>query len=427
MRTGKDNDPLLLFSWECPETVASLCDEFKIPLNKNKIFILKFSNYKKLIDKPTRDFEFFIKLKLTKDNRYAEKTLTFILKKPIENSTTSNQGEINKKEDHKVEIKKEIDLTDLIVIENEFMGTTDLLFKSSLLDPNIDMLKYKFQWTISHFKSDSLYLNGRKEINLRIKYADLLNGINDIEYKIINPETQKEFKKNIKFEKGLPPYGGSCFVSPSTGISFLTEFTFYVSDWKSTSLPLFYKIKYLDKNNIPIDISNGGFVGDKFISNKLPVANNFILEIIDNKGISTNSNCNLNVKTNKNIKPIDFYIQGVFDIPQQLLINDLYKTNKNENDKQELEEINKAVDIIDIYFNSIDQDKFNTEYDIIISTLIAITTNFDDKKIDTINKILNLIIKFIDPLLNNLVKLQYLYSVLDNMNNKFGTLLESKI
>ena len=308
------------------------------------------------------------------------------------------------------------------------MGSTDILFKSRILDPSIDMLKYIFQWTIPHFKSDELYLNGRKEINLRIKYADLLDGINDIKYKLINPETQKEFNKNIKFEKDLPPYGGNCFVSPSTGISFLTEFTFYVSDWKSPSFPLFYKIRYLDKNNIPIDISNGGFIGDKFISNKLPVANNFILEIIDNQGISTKSICNVNVKINKDLNnDFDFYTKGIFDIPQKLLINYLHETNKNENDKTDSKEINKAVDMIDIYFVSIDQDKFNTEYDIIISTLIAITKNFDDEKIDIINKILKSIIKFIDPLLDDLIKLQYLYTILDNMNNKFGTQLESKI
>ena len=307
------------------------------------------------------------------------------------------------------------------------MGTSDILFKSSLLDPNIDMKKYQYKWTISHYKSDTLYLNGRKEINLRIKYSDLLNGINEIEYLIINPETKKEYKKNTTFEKGLPPYGGSCFVSPSTGISFLTEFTFHISDWKSTSLPLFYKIKYIDKNNIPIDISNGGFGEDKFISNKLPVANNFILEIIDNQGISKTSICNVNVKINKDLNDIDFYTKGIFDIPQKLLINDLYKTNKNENDKPDLEESTKAVDMIDVYFDNIDQEKFIIEYDIIISTLIVITQNFDDKKIDTIYKILYIIVKFIDPLLNYLTKLHYLYSILDNMNKICGNLLKSNI
>ena len=356
--------------------------------------------------------------------------MTFILKKPIEkpieteNPKSSNDIEVNPKD----AVNKEIDLTELIYIETEFMGTTDLLFKSSLIDPNIDMLKYKFQWTISHFKSDSLYLNGRKEINLRIKYSDLLNGINEIEYKIINPKTQKEFKKYIKFEKGLSPYGGSCSVNPTTGISFLTEFTFFISDWKSSSLPLFYKIKYLDKNNIPIDITNGGFVGDKFISNKLPVANKFILEIIDNQGISTKSICNVNVKINKELNYLDFYTKDIFDIPRKLLINDLYKTNKNENYNPDSEEMNKALDMIDVYFQTIDQEKFITEYDIIISTLIGVSSqNFDYDKIYTIYKILNLIVKYIDPLLNDLVKLQYLYSILDNINNKFGSLLKGKL
>ena len=376
-----------------------------------------------MIKKSIFDLEFEVKIKLQKDRRKAEKSLKFLLKKPIEipvEKSGENSTKVNKEEE-------EIDLTQLIVIENEFMGITDLIFKSSLLDPSIDMLKYKYEWNIPHFKSNVQYLNGKNEINLRIKYSDLLHGINKIDFTIINPETKKEFYKTIGLEKGLPPYGGSCFVSPSLGFSLLTEFTFIISDWKSSAMPLFYKIKYLNINNIPVDISNGGFVGSKFTTNTLPVANSFILEITDNQGISKTSLCNVNVKINKNIKEIDFYTKNIFDIPQKLLMNEIYKTNKNK-DYVELAAMDKAVDMIDVYFDSIDQKKFITEYDIIISTLIEVSSQeFSDEKIAIIYKILNLIVKFIDPLLNYLPKLQSLYSILDNINKKCGELLKSNL
>ena len=68
--------------------------------------------------------------------------------------------------------------------------------------------------------------------------------------------------------------------------------------------------------------------------------------------------------------------------------------------------------MIDVFFENVDQDKFINEYDNIISTLIEVSSqNFDDEKINTIYKILDIIVKFIDPLLDNLSKLQNLYSI----------------
>ena len=98
------------------------------------------------------------KVKLQKNSRESEKSLTFFLKKPIEIANESNKVE-----------EKENYLSELIEIESEFLGSTDLLIKSSFLDPYIDITKFKYKWTISHFNSDSQYLNGRKEIDLRIK------------------------------------------------------------------------------------------------------------------------------------------------------------------------------------------------------------------------------------------------------------------
>lgn len=156
----KIDDPLLLFSWECPQIFASLCEKLNTPRKKNSKFLLKYSDYKNLLKIPDNDIEFEIKLKLQKDDRDAEKSLKFILKKPIE--ITEKKSENNTEADNKIE---EIDLTQLIVIESEFLGATDILFNSTLIDPNLDMKNYKYNWNIPHFRSNSQYLNGRKETN----------------------------------------------------------------------------------------------------------------------------------------------------------------------------------------------------------------------------------------------------------------------
>ena len=44
----------------------------------------------------------------------------------------------------------------------------------------------------------------------------------------------------------------------------------------------------------------------------------------------------------------------------------------------------------------------------------------------TIYKILNVIVKYIDPFLNSLPKVQELYLILDNLNKKCGGLLKIK-
>lgn len=358
---------------------------------------MKFSDYKNLFKIPKEGMSLEVKLKLKKNNRYAEKNLKFLLK---------NTNDFSK----------------LIIISTENLGLTDILFKSSLLDTNIDINQFKFQWNIKHFKSEDLYLNGKKEMNLRVKYEDLLNGINNIELILTDPKTDVKYFKNILFEKLLPPYGGNCVVFPSVGYSFLTEFTFLINDWQSKAFPLTYKIKYLDANNIPVDITDGGFTGEKFITNRLPVAKSFILEITDSRGISKISTCNADVKINKDLKNIDNYTKNIFDIAKKLLIIELYQTNKVNEDVNSTE-LNNKVDMINLLFENVNQEKFLKEYDVIISTLVNVSSkDFDNDKIDIINNILIVIVKFINPLLNNLPKIQNLYTIIDNINKKTGNI-----
>ena len=51
---------------------------------------------------------------------------------------------------------------------------------------------------------------------------------------------------------------------------------------------------------------------------------------------------------------------------------DLYQTNKNEKEV-DVKVLNNAIDMIDIYFDDMTQEKFLVDFDNIISTLINIS------------------------------------------------------
>jgi len=47
-----------------------------------------------------------------------------------------------------------------------------------------------------------------------------------------------------------PPTGGTCFITPSSGISLKTDFNLTCSDWKSESTPLSYQFQYQLENGL---------------------------------------------------------------------------------------------------------------------------------------------------------------------------------
>ena len=79
-----------------------------------------------------------------------------------------------------------------------------------------------------------------------------------------------------------------------------------------------YKIKYQDQNKILVDLSNNGFLEEKYISNRLPVGDKFFLEVINNQGKSTIIPCNVVVKVNKNLEEIENFLDYISDISQKI-------------------------------------------------------------------------------------------------------------
>jgi len=380
-----------------------------------------------LIKAPITQDNYDFILNVFKDQRSANKKITLILKKPlITNTLTSNPSTISLNEPKKEE--EEIDLTDLIVIEQISIGKLDITFQVSLLDPKIDMQKYQYTWTVKHFTSDEQYINGKNEINLRVKISDLLNGVNKIDFKITNPKSKKEYFKSYDYEKNLPPSGGNCQVSPVTGFSLSTDFTFKFENWKSKSLPLLYKIKYQNNNKILVDISDGGVSENKFSSNTLPFTEKFILEIIDTQGLSAEISCNVKVKKNQNLPEIQSFLEQFFDTSKKLMMMDIYQTNKNSNDMDPAM-LNNAIDMVDNLFgDDLTQEMFLQKYESIVSTIITISNqNLDNDKINKIYKILKLIVKNVDPLLGDSSKVDLLYKILDNLNKKAGNFLLRKL
>ena len=164
-------------------------------------------------------------------------------------------------------------------------------------------------------------MNGRKELNLRIKKSDFLVGENEMTLFVFNPLSNKIYSKIYNYENGRSPYGGNCLISPNRGISLLTNFTFTVSNWKINSLPLIYKIKNKDSNNNLVDLTNGEFSTNNFISSNIPVVSEFLLEITDNQGLSSSINCNkVNIKKNKNLTMLEKILSLIYDTPHKLLM-----------------------------------------------------------------------------------------------------------
>jgi len=430
---NQKEDPLLLFYWDCPEKLKTLCKGFSTPDSNNKILEIKFSEYSSIINPPgdVENLDFI--LNLTKDKRSATKKITLKLRKPISTAITSK---IPSKSNnitaisslYEPEKKSEIDLFDLIVIEQNPIGNTDLLFEVSLLDPSINLDSYKYTWNIPHFTSENQYLNGVNEIKLRVKLSDLLIGLNKIIINIINPKTGKNYSKSYDYEKGLRPYGGDCRIEPFDGYSLQTNFNFTIQNWISKSKTLIYKIKFENKNKILFDLSNGGFSKNTFSIENLPVVRKLYLEVIDMQGFSTIMPCQVNVKINKNLPSLDSLLENVLDISKKLLIMEIYQSNINSDEVVSDRILDNSINMLDNYFDELKLENFLIDYEKIITTLITLSNQkLTNENITKLFKILNFIMKFIDPLLNDLSKVEYLFKILDNMNKKAGDQLQSII
>lgn len=457
------SDPLLNFSWECPTTLRELCLQYEVPKAENKILTIKASQYSKIFLNPINDISMQFSLKLNKDKRQTQKTYALTLKKPslvtnlnnpfipisgtnaTETALQVSTSNLNNEENSIAEI----DITDFIAIEQVKFGLIDIILKVVFLNPTLTYNNFQYQWNVLHYRQQSQYLNGRNEINLRILYNDLLVGTNKIELKVTSHSSNKQYLKSYEYEKGVPPYGGNIITTPSWGYSLSTEFKFYISNWKSNSLPLIYKIKYLNANNILIDLTSGGFSSNVYISNQIPEEKIFYLEVIDNQGLNTLISFNLKVDPNKNasidinaIKKSNLNISNqimLYNIVQQQYKSSLANNNSNINSNQSSTSISgtsngetgannsvssnlvkSAINLIDEYFKNFNNEKYLLDFDNIISLLLNITNNnfTDENSLKRLFNILDLIIENIDPLLSDLNRLNHLYIILDNIYKK---------
>jgi len=409
LRSVSINEQKLNFNWECDNEFNSLCKE-----SNSNILKINTSDYKNLVSLPIDYKTYKIKLTITKDRRLANTEFYFNIKKPLEIKLSKNEP---------------FDLSQLIVINPLSRGSSqEILFGISYLDKNINIFDYNYFWTVSHFKQDNQYLNGRREFNLKVLNDDLFTGYNEIIVEV-KDKSGERFLKNYNYQKARAPYGGNCLVSPMTGISLSTNFVFNISGWETNAKPLIYKIKYLNEDNNYTDLTNGGFLESSWKSNIIPVCENLIVEVTDSIGLHNTAICKFQVKPNNKLEDIDYYLDKEFDPNNRLLLIAIYKTNKQNlknYNKHDYSLNNRALDIVDTYMkNSIENIQQDLE-NIIVTILNISNQNFDKEKIKILNNSLNIIIQNIEPLLQYVDKIQNVYRILDNILKKAIDLEEFK-
>jgi len=426
MRTKQsyNNDLQLLYAWECPSLFKDICKQYNEFSIDNKILNLKFKDYKTVIQIPTNEreiFEFLLKLK--KNTRSNGKSLSITIQKPktdfinkfenIYNSTTNDQTMILE------------NIKQSLYIDYKTSKSEDIFFELKSLNNLIDFSSISLIWIIPHFKDQTLYLNGQNEIQLRIKLSNLLIGNNEIICDITNIKTNQTFKKIYNFSVERNPYGGNCLVSPNSGISMYTNFTITQEGWKGGSLPLLFKIMCKTNSNILIDLTNGGFFTQSFSINNLPEGNNIIfLEVSDNQGKSVLAPCPLKINKNNSKPPIETYLENLNDITRKMVLFDIYTLNKDENTKNqddEKKEIDYRLNILNTYYEEIsfkfDHEKFFENIEKVLSFLLEFSyKNLKNIDLGKLFDILDLIINNIDPLLDEMNKINILYEILDNFS-----------
>jgi len=313
----------------------------------------------------------------------------------------------------------------LLYIDYRLSKNEDLIFELKSIDNSINYSSISIIWLVQHFSNNNLYLNGQNEKLLRIKIYDLLIGNNEIICEITNINTSQTFRKFIIYNVDRNPYGGNCLVSPNFGISIYTNFTITQEGWKGGAVPLLFKVKFKTNSNIFLDISNGGFFSETFNLNKLPEGNNKIfLEVSDQQGRFVLFPCLVKVKGIDNQQSIENFITNIRDISQKMVMMDIFSHNvieKNYNQTEEKKEIIDRINILNTYYEEIsakfESDNFFENFDKFVSFLLELSNkNLKEIKLEIFCKTLNLIINNIDPFIDDLNKMNFLYKILDNLS-----------
>lgn len=391
----KDQYKPLEFLWEC-NFADDICKT-----NKSKIFQLKYSDYKKFInDKIDNELEVYLTASIL--SKIEKKTLKI---KVLKNSKEST-------------LAQKINIENLFYLSiNHLTGSFISYFLVKVHDENIELNDYKFYWSVEHIGGEALYLNGRVEPSLKINTHDLLIGENKIIVRIEDKKTSNFFYKSIKYMRPKAPYGGNCIASPNFGYSLETEINFDISGWKFDSSPLTYNLKYLDSDNILINLLAESSLADKFSLKFLPASHDFFIEISDGVGLLTLYKIDLNIKPCRDIKIVD----GLLDqniLLQYMLIN-FSLQNSNYVQMGLIKDVyyNSQIDKINLFASNTENIGINLET--LISVILSITKGkFNVEKISMVLLCFQKILDNIELIIENIGKLKNVYNILSMIYRK---------
>ena len=285
-------DPLLQYNWNCPEQIQLIC-------LKIKTSILNL----------TRDLYSPIEVLFSKDISEIDMKFSLMIKKETRSKIIPFKVKL---------INKQSASEDLLMIFPSSSGSKnfDIVFSFKFLDKSYDPYDFKYKWTVVNFLKDSQYKNGQSEQSLRVANVDMLTGDN-----LIYLEAEGagiKLKKVYTYTKAQAPYGGYCFVNPSTGVSIQNNFVFTADNWISVNSPLNYKFITINEDSSEIDLNSFSIL-KSYSSSLIPPGDNFILHIMDSVGLLTTAPCKLKVSK---------YINKIGSIEKQVnitsLLNNVY-------------------------------------------------------------------------------------------------------
>jgi len=224
----------LVFSWECPFpfNISSQCQRntstLSIP-NEEYFYLI---NQKSLFKNQTFRFS----LKLNKDYREIIRIFNITL----------------------LSLSTEIMLNNIVNIVQEGVQINGIVSLLAMIQIPTLYEEVYFYWSVDNIINEKdLYINGREQHIIKINTNYLSYGKNLIRLKIYKRNNISDYAEfTYSFYKNIPPSNGTCVVSPKSGISLVTNFTFYALNWYTDFPPLMYNIIFQTTNNLTINLFN---------------------------------------------------------------------------------------------------------------------------------------------------------------------------
>jgi len=269
-----NNDPLLNFTWICPNQINNFCKDVKsntLKVTPDRLSLLR--------DNSSNAFDitkFTFGLILSKQSRSVGTNFTVTISKELKSNSDS-----------------------LMIIPSSLgLKNEDVLFCCKFIDTTIDPLSFSYMWTVGEIDStfDS-YKNGRNQNCLLISPQDLIIGRNSINVQVSSNTTI--LTKTYFFTRSVPPLGGSCSVlATGSGNSSVTNFKFSAVKWTTKNPPLLYKFFYYNSLNLTIDVNKYSDI-PLYTSTFISPGKEFYVSVMDLIGLYSTYLCNY-TQTNTN-------------------------------------------------------------------------------------------------------------------------------